>query len=187
MIEDAHLIEEALKGKYKSFETIVGKYNPGVYRLAYLYTGNETEATQITQEVFVHALFSLRSFKNVTDIKIRLYKITTGLCLEKYRPNKGIGFFSRKRQPGSTAGVEVKNREMVPGAVKQENLLHMERIFHEMKLEHKYILILKDIMGVSHEDIGEIFNCSLHKAKQQISQARMTFNSKRKLMGLLMS
>src|SRR5699024_4230634 len=74
-----------------SWEQIVREHSPRVYRLAYRLTGNQHDAEDLTQDVFVRVFRSLESYRPGT-FEGWLHRITTNLFLDRVRRRQRIRF-----------------------------------------------------------------------------------------------
>ena len=77
----AHVIESAQAGDHAAFRQVVERYQAGVFRLALKMTGNETEATDLTQEVFLRVFRFFGRFDRQRPLTPWLYRLATNVVL----------------------------------------------------------------------------------------------------------
>src|SRR5262245_64190528 len=72
---DESLVSRASAGNHDAFEELVARHHPRVYRLAYRLVGNDQDALDITQEVFLRLLRTLRTFRGDSRFSTWLYRL----------------------------------------------------------------------------------------------------------------
>lgn len=87
---DRKLIKETLRGKLKSYEVIVRRYQKQIYHHTLRILNDHFAAEDATQEAFVRAFENLRKFDIEKPFKPWIYKISTNFCLDYIRKNKNI-------------------------------------------------------------------------------------------------
>ena len=80
---DADLVEAALAGSREAFDAIVERHRRNVYQLCYRFVGNEADAADLAQDVFVRAYRGLKNFKGQASIGTWLYRIGVNVCLNR--------------------------------------------------------------------------------------------------------
>lgn len=89
---DSDLVREFQRGSEQAFNQLALRYRKGVYLTAIGMVGIAEEADDLTQEVFVKAYLSLRTFRGESQVYTWLYRITVNLCLNHLRSRKGRSF-----------------------------------------------------------------------------------------------
>ena len=84
---DRHMIQEALSGE-PGFEKLVKTYERMVYRVAYRFLNNETDAADVAQEVFIRVHQSLARFRGESALSSWIYAITANLSRNAIRSKK---------------------------------------------------------------------------------------------------
>lgn len=185
MNSDQHLVKRTLHGDTYAFEELVKTYQNKVYMLAYRYMGNEDDANDMAQEAFIKAYRSLRSFKGDASFGTWIYRITTNVCLDELRRRK------RKIAPisldeplatldGDEIEREISDQSLAADVVyeKKEFSQNIQLLLDEMKPEHKTVIVLRDIMDLSYEEIAAVLDCSIGTVKSRISRARIILQKK---------
>ncbi|HNX93170.1 MAG TPA: sigma-70 family RNA polymerase sigma factor [Syntrophomonas sp.] len=185
MNSDQHLVNRTLHGDTYAFEELVKTYQNKVYMLAYRYMGNEDDANDMAQEAFIKAYRSLRSFKGDASFGTWIYRITTNVCLDELRRRK------RKITPisldeplatldGAEMEREISDQSLAADVIyeKKEFNQNIQLLLDEMKPEHKTVIVLRDIMDLSYEEISSVLDCSIGTVKSRISRARIILQKK---------
>lgn len=179
------LIKRSIEGDQEAFEELIFKYQHKVYSLAYRYMGNEEDASDMAQEAVLRAYRSLRSFKGDSSFSTWLYRITTNVCLDELRRRKRSVHIISLDEPLATADGEEMEREItdtspaVDVVYEQKELARqLEALIATLKPDHKTVIILRDIMDLTYEEIAEVLQCSVGTVKSRISRAREILRKK---------
>lgn len=185
MNSDEQLVKKSLSGDTEAFEELVSRYQNKVYALAYRYMGNEEDAYDMTQEAFLKAFRSLRTFKGSSSFGTWLYRVATNVCLDELRRRKRRILPISLDEPLATKeGDEVEKDITDPAPTadiiyeRQEFSEYILAFLNQMKPEHKIVIILRDMMDFSYEEIAQILNCSVGTVKSRISRARNILRKK---------
>ncbi len=165
------LIQRAKKGEIAAFESLVTAYERRVYSLALRSTGSLEDAADIAQEVFLHAYRSLDSFRGDSGFSTWLYRITMNLCVDFARKNTA--------QPQSLDQQTADQIEETHPARQPEIALANSELRRELDAalnmvseEHRKIVILRDVAGMSYADIGAALGLSEGTVKSRLARAR---------------
>lgn len=185
MNSDQHLVKRTLHGDTYAFEELVKTYQNKVYMLAYRYMGNEDDANDMAQEAFIKAYRSLRSFKGDASFGTWIYRITTNVCLDELRRRKRKIVPISLDEPlatldGDEIEREISDQSLAADVVyeKKEFSQNIQLLLDEMKPEHKTVIVLRDIMDLSYEEIAAVLDCSIGTVKSRISRARIILQKK---------
>src|SRR5262245_45463296 len=80
---DAELVQACLAGRREAFDALVERHQRHVYQLCYRFAGNQEDANDFTQEVFIRAYRGLKTFKGQASVGTWLYRIGVNVCLSK--------------------------------------------------------------------------------------------------------
>ena len=152
-----------------SWDEIVREHSARVYRLAYRLTGNQHDAEDLTQEVFVRVFRSLSSYTPGT-FEGWLHRITTNLFLDQARRKQRIRFDNltdevTDRLPGREAGPE--------RAWEHNNLDYdVQRALDALPPDFRAAVVLCDIEGLSYEEIAATLDVKLGTVRSRIHRGR---------------
>ncbi|HWQ76060.1 MAG TPA: sigma-70 family RNA polymerase sigma factor [Syntrophomonas sp.] len=185
MNSEQQLVKRTLHGETYAFEELVNTYQNKVYMLAYRYMGNEDDANDLAQEAFIKAYRSLRSFKGDSSFGTWIYRITTNVCLDELRRRKRKIVPLSLDEPLATLDGDDIEREIVDQSLavdvlfeQKEFTQNLQLLLDEMKPEHKTVIVLRDVMELSYEEIADVLNCSIGTVKSRISRARGVLQKK---------
>lgn len=164
------LLQRAKKGEIAAFEALVNAYERRVYTLALRSTGSEADAADITQEVFLRAYRALPTFRGDSGLSTWLYRITINLCVD----------LARKNNPTDSLDEEyAASIPEVRGAHQPEAALENNELRRELDIalsmvseEHRKIVILRDVAGMSYTDIAAALDLEEGTVKSRLARAR---------------
>jgi RNA polymerase sigma-70 factor (ECF subfamily) len=152
-----------------SWDEIVREHSARVYRLAYRLTGNQHDAEDLTQEVFVRVFRSLSSYTPGT-FEGWLHRITTNLFLDQARRKQRIRFDGlsdevSERLPGKEPGPE--------RAWEHNNLDYdVQQALDALPPDFRAAVVLCDIEGLSYEEIAATLDVKLGTVRSRIHRGR---------------
>jgi len=164
-----HDMTDATGWQPPTWEQIVSEHSARVYRLAYRLTGNQHDAEDLTQEVFVRVFRSLSSYTPGT-FEGWLHRITTNLFLDQVRRKQRIRFDAlaenaAERLPGRDPGPE--------RAFEHGNLdIDVQEALDELSPDFRAAVVLCDIEGLSYEEIAATLDIKLGTVRSRIHRAR---------------
>ncbi|WP_078901545.1 RNA polymerase sigma factor SigE [Actinacidiphila yeochonensis] len=152
-----------------SWEEIVSTHSARVYRLAYRLTGNQHDAEDLTQEVFVRVFRSLATYTPGT-FEGWLHRITTNLFLDMVRRRQRIRFDAL----GDDAAERLPSRE--PSPAQHFNDTHfdadIQQALDTLAPEFRAAVVLCDIEGLSYEEIAATLGVKLGTVRSRIHRGR---------------
>jgi RNA polymerase sigma factor (sigma-70 family) len=157
-----------------TWQNIVEQHASRVYRLAYHLTGNQHDAEDLTQDVFVRVFNSLSQYKPGT-FEGWLHRITTNLFLDSVRRKQRIDFMA-----DDDAGVATSDsfdRDERSG--QPEDAFDMSHLgadiieaLADLPPEYRAAVVLSDIEGLSYEEIATTLGIKLGTVRSRLSRAR---------------
>ncbi|HZK43366.1 MAG TPA: sigma-70 family RNA polymerase sigma factor [Syntrophomonadaceae bacterium] len=184
MALEEQLVKKSLQGDTEAFEKLVFQYQKKIYALSYRYMGNEQDAYDMTQDAFLKAFRSLRTFKGDSSFGTWMYRVATNVCLDELRRRKRRIITLSLDEPLATQDGEIEKEIPDPSLTadiiyeKKEFSKYIQDILNQMKPDHKTVIVLRDIEGLTYEEIAEILGCSLGTVKSRLSRARKTLRKK---------
>lgn len=185
MLAEEILVKQSLQGDTLAFEELISPYQSKIYALAFRYMNNEEDAYDMTQEAFIKAFRSLRSFKGDSSFGTWIYRVTANVCLDELRRRKRrISTLSLDEplatQDGETVGKEIADQQPTQDIIfeQQEFSQYIQHLVGQMKPEHKNVIILRDMMQMSYEEIAGVLDTSIGTVKSRLSRARNILRKK---------
>ncbi len=178
--EEMLIVRQVLDGETNRFELLVRTHEKSIYNLALRMLGSEQDALDASQEAFFRAYRSLSSFRGDSKFSVWLYRLASNVCLDMLRQR------SRTREDSLTSDEDEQlslpdirfdpqtelEKDALRRAVRQ-GLDQLEPVFRQA-------LILRDVNGLSYEEIAQVAGLEPGTVKSRIFRAR------RKLAAILM-
>lgn len=182
-IEEAKLIKESQQGNMKSFEELILLYQDQAYRTAYGMLGNHEDAKDATQESFIKIYKSLKSFKYKSSFSTWMYRIVHNTCLDLIRKQKRrreIPIEINKDSNEEGYVIPIEDLSDGPEALLDYKVVKEELIkcIKELPIEYQGVIILRDIEGISYDQIAEILGISQGTVKSRINRGRIQLRNR---------
>ncbi|MBQ5977689.1 MAG: sigma-70 family RNA polymerase sigma factor [Oscillospiraceae bacterium] len=173
---EKHCIERVLKGDANAFEHLVHAYEKTVYNLALRTLGNREDAEDVTQEAFLKAYRSLDSFRGDSKFSVWLYRIVSNLCLDllRSRQRKPTQSLTVEDDDGEIGELEISDEHFSPEKLLDRKLTResVQRGLSALPDDSRQILLLRELQGMSYEEIGQALDLEPGTVKSRIFRAR---------------
>jgi RNA polymerase sigma-70 factor, ECF subfamily len=173
---EAELVQELQAGSDAAFDWLVSYYHANVYNLAYGILSDAADAADVTQEVFLCAFKGIRGFRQGSSLKTWLYRISVRQALNHRRwswrhhreqisidaeEENDLSLHLTDAEPSPYE--QLASREMQ--AVVRSALASIPTLFRSA-------VILRDLEGLSYEEIAEVMEVSVGTVKSRILRGR---------------
>ena len=174
---EAELVHELQAGSETAFDWLVTHYHAPVYNLILSMLGDTSDAADGTQEVFLKAFRGIRQFRQGSSLKTWLYRIAIREALNQKR------WFKRHLQKNVSIDAEPEEgqaRFEIPdhGGTPFEQLAAHEiqdavqGALQKVPEAFRSAVILRDLEGLSYEEVAEVLECSVGTVKSRILRGR---------------
>jgi RNA polymerase sigma-70 factor (ECF subfamily) len=175
-ISDRLLVERTQAGDPSAFDELVRRYQPKLIGMLYNMTGNQTDAWDVAMETFERAYKSIHTFRLDSEFFTWLYRIGYNLTVNFIKRNK-----HRHNLSMDDEDLDLQNRaefidpSAAGDAEKQARLAELKKKLNEsmMKLsdQHRAVVTLFDVQGLSHAEIGKIMKCKEETVRSRLFYA----------------
>jgi len=181
--DDLDLVEAAQEGDREAFRELVEKYQRKVYSICYGMLKNADDSLDVSQEVFVKVYRYLEKFNKKSSFYTWLYRITVNMCIDHIRKNKRVTeveYDDRISRDGDTVAEDhilPSKLGLNPDKVyaRQELREKMLEALDTLSEKHRTILILREVDGLSYEEIADVLNVSKGTVMSRLYHARRYF------------
>ena len=174
--QEAAVIEKIKNGDVNAYEELVRAYEKNVYNLALRMTGNSEDASDMSQEAFIKAYNSLSGFRGDSKFSVWLYRIVSNVCLDFLRGKKrrSAVSLSVENDDGEEVQLDLADEALSPQVLLERSLTRdaVKRGLDALPAEHREILLLREIQGLSYEEIGQALGLEEGTVKSRIFRAR---------------
>ncbi|MEZ4388165.1 MAG: sigma-70 family RNA polymerase sigma factor [Candidatus Krumholzibacteriia bacterium] len=171
-MDDRTLYDRCRDGDELAWEALVRRYQARVCSVAYTYTGNEDEALDVAQEVFVRVWKRLDSCREPERFAAWLLSIARNACLDHLRRRKA-------RPPAQDIPADELYSLADPGQatdqrVEDQDRQHvLERALQQLSDINREAILLKDIQELPLEDMARLLDLPVGTVKSRCSRARV--------------
>ena len=177
-------VNDSLEG---AFNELVDRHGDKIFRTAYRITGDMTAAEEVLQNVFIILVQSLRSFRNDSKFTTWLYKVAMNTSFMYLRSKKKVNDnemkiedLTRFDESGNLQDVFLKDWSNVPEdrILSKEGNTRLEDAINELPEKYKSVFQLKDVEGLSNQEVADILDLSLPAVKSRALRARLFLREK---------
>jgi RNA polymerase sigma-70 factor (ECF subfamily) len=185
--DEVDLLVRARRGDLSAYDELVRRHQQRIYATLYHMTANHEDANDLAQEAFIKAYSALKTFKGGSSFYTWVYRIAVNKTLNflKSRKRKGISIslndldIHAEHDPDLVAFVSDKTPQ------RDAQLSELQKKLNEAMLklseQHRLVVTLHDVQGMSHDEIAEIMDCNVGTVRSRLFYARQ------QLQGLLKS
>lgn len=174
--QEAMIVRKVLQGDVNAFEKLVTEYEKAVYAIAQRMTGNAEDAADMTQETFIKAYNSLSSFRGDSKFSVWLYRITNNVCLDflRSKSRRPTVSLSAEDDDGEETQLDIADESNTPELLLESSLTRdaVRRGLNSLPPDYKQILLLREIQGLSYEEIAAALGIESGTVKSRIFRAR---------------
>lgn len=174
--QEAIIVRKVLQGDVNAFEKLVTEYERAVYAIAQRMTGNAEDAADMTQETFIKAYNSLSSFRGDSKFSVWLYRIANNVCLDflRSRSRRPTVSLSTEDDDGEETQLDIADESQSPELLLESALTRdaVRRGLDSLPPDYKQILLLREIQGLSYEEIAAALGIESGTVKSRIFRAR---------------
>jgi RNA polymerase sigma-70 factor (ECF subfamily) len=169
----APLIERAQSGNTAAFEQLVIHYQRKVLATAWRMLGNQDDARDAAQEVFLRAFKYLGGFKADQDFAGWLYRITVNVCRDAGRKRNQAAFtsFEDERDSGSLDRA-ASDENLEAAAIRSEQRAMVADALNTLTKKERAALVLRDLEGLPTDEVARLLGTTEATVRSQVSAAR---------------
>lgn len=173
------LLERAKKGEVEAFELLIERYQKKVFNIALKMLGNYDDASELAQEAFIKIYKSIKGFKEESSFSTWVYRIATNVCLDELRKRKNRKLTYLDEVIQSEDGDlkrEIADQGLSPDAIAEQKELKraLNQAILSLSEEHRVVLIMRDLHGMTYEEIAKVTKCPEGTVKSRINRARLS-------------
>lgn len=182
LVSDIELVAELRKGEEGAFLELMNRYSQKAFNLAMRLTRNIEDAEEVLQDVFVTVYNKIDSFEGKSAFSSWLYRITANTAFMKLRKRKNSESVSFEDISSSVkenwAGHTPDDCDENYMSVRHELRAMIEQAVQRLPDEYRTIFVLRDIDGLSNEEVSEMTALSVPAVKSRLHRARMILKKK---------
>ena len=164
-MEEQDLIERVQQGEKDAFQDLMAPYQRKIYSLLYGMVWDREDALELTQEVFAKAYRAIKGFRMASSFYTWLYRIAVNLALDFRR--------QRMTNPEIQRAVDPPTKEKPDSMLLRKELNeHIRMTMAQLPSQHRAILLLREVEGLSYKEIAQVMGCRLGTVMSRLHYAR---------------
>lgn len=177
--KDGPLVEKVMAGDQAAFTELVKRYQGKVYQLALRLTGNQMDANDVLQDVFLSVYQKIHTFRGAAAFSSWLYRITANASFARLNQRKRAAAVSIDDVLPAVEGQEPPNAfsewTQPPDTIlfNQEARRALEKAISGLPEEFRTVVVLRDVQNMSNQEVAEILNLSVAAVKSRLHRARL--------------
>jgi len=175
-VDDRELVTRAQREDKEAFEELIRRHQQRVFAVAARILHKREDIEDISQQVFVKAYFSLKRFDQRAAFSTWLYKITVNECWDLLRKKKVRPLLyeadlseEQSQQVSAAAGSRTTGPDILQRLAARERVQRLLAVLDE---RDRMMLILKEVEGLSIEEIGATMEINANTVKVRLFRAR---------------
>jgi RNA polymerase sigma-70 factor (ECF subfamily) len=177
LLEDGELARRCAGGDEEAWRALVSRFQRKVWNVAFQFTGRADEAEELSQEIFLHLLTALRSFDASGSLPGWLQRVARNYAIDHYR--------KRRRERAMVLDGEESEelvavaRDTGAGADPHRSLEEkdlaawLRRAIDRLPSDLGQAVILRDLQGMSYEEMASMLGIPLGTVKSRINRGRV--------------
>ncbi|HEY0493867.1 MAG TPA: sigma-70 family RNA polymerase sigma factor [Candidatus Dormibacteraeota bacterium] len=170
-MDDRDLVGRARQGDREAFTQLIVQYQVPLYNTALRMVGSREDAADITQEAFLRAWEKIRTLRDA-PFKSWLFQIGVNLCYDHFRRGRRYGLMPDEEQGGKIVGLGVAMPDPQERAEANERGRIVRESIEALDHDMRAALVLRDINGMSYDEIAGVLGVPLGTVKSRIARAR---------------
>lgn len=165
--DERYLLRAARRGDLDAFGELMRRHETAMYRVALRMLGSAADAEDATQEAMVRAWRSLPRYRGDAALTTWLYRITTNCCLtliERRRPTAELDDDRTAAAHHADPAAKLEQREA---------MTQLTTAIAALPPEQRAALVLRELEGLSYDEVGEVLGLSLPAVKGRLHRARL--------------
>jgi RNA polymerase sigma-70 factor (ECF subfamily) len=172
--DDHRLIAASLEGDSAAFGDLVRRYQDRLYNTVYRLLDNADDAQDVVQDAFLNAYQSLAGFKGDSQFFTWLYRIAVNTAISHKRKQRlTLSIEAARNGLGRVEPLDTSDTSRPGQALERaEEERRVQRALNRLSLEHREVLILKDLEGEKYEAMAERLGVPIGTIRSRLHRAR---------------
>lgn len=185
-ITDSDFLERLRNGDAEAFDTLITRYSGDIFSLLCRITGDADEAGDLTQETFLSALKSIKSFRGEAELKTWLFRIAVNHSRNSFRwwkrrkRSETISLDKPLSEGGGTVADIIADGSETPeqAVLRLEQRRRLMAAVNSLPEIFRETIVLCDIEGFGYEEIAQALNINIGTVKSRVARAREQLRKK---------
>jgi RNA polymerase sigma-70 factor (ECF subfamily) len=175
--DESSMVARARKGDLDAYDQLVRRYQERIYATLYHMTSNHEDANDLTQDAFIKGFRALKSFKGGSSFYTWVYRIAVNRTINFLKQRKNRFHmslndldFNAEHDPDliSLISDQTPRREVSLTELQEK----LNEALQKLSDDHRLVVTLHDVQGLSHEEISKIMECNVGTVRSRLFYAR---------------
>ena len=185
---DTVLIRAVQAGDMTAFDELVLKHKDRLFNLIYWSLGDYQDANDCAQETFIKVFKSIKKFRFESAFSTWLYRIAINTCKNRIKSSayrwkkKTVSLETSNGSKNGNPFSETVNGSPTPvmALEKKERMMRIQKAINSLPEEQNRVVVLRDIQGLSYQDISDITGLNLGTVKSRLARGRLALKNRLK-------
>lgn len=177
-LSDQELVMRCQAGEMNAFQELVSRYHQKVFMVSLGLLRNRDDALEVAQETFFRAYRKIKSFQGGSSFYTWLYRIAVNISIDTQRRQKRNPLDFRESMDAVFEAQNEVAKDPFADAHDRELREQLTKAINELTPEHKAVIVLRTLEGMSYKDIGEVLGCSEGTVMSRLHYARKKLQDK---------
>jgi len=183
---DSLLIKKIQGGDMAAFDQLVIKHKDKLFNMVFWFLGDYQEANDCAQEIFIKVFKGIKRFRFESSFSTWLYRIAINTCKNRLKSSayrwkmRTVPLENPDSSKEGNRSYEIQNGSPSPAneLEKKEKIMRIQKAVNSLPQEQNRIIVLRDIQGLSYQEISDITGLKLGTVKSRLARARMELRNK---------
>jgi RNA polymerase sigma-70 factor, ECF subfamily len=173
--DESDLVKRAQRGDREAFGALVQRYQQRVVGVARALVHNMDDAVELGQETFIRAFQNLPRFEGRSSFSTWLYRIASNLAIDWRRRETRYPVAYGEEAENELRRIPSGQGDSYRAVVRDELSRKVREALNQLTAEHREVILLREMEGLSYEEISEVLGCPkgtvmsrLHYARSQL-------------------
>jgi RNA polymerase sigma-70 factor, ECF subfamily len=176
-MSDRDLVARARRGDREAFTQLIVQYQVPLYNMALRMVGEREDAADIAQEAFMRAWEKIRTLREA-PFKSWLFQIAANLCYDHFRRGRRLGVMPEEDQAANVVSLGLAAPDPQERAEANERHRILRASITALDHDLRIAIILRDVNGMTYDEIAEVLRVPLGTVKSRIARARAAVQEK---------
>ena len=183
---DAAFVRAVQAGDMAAFDHLVVKHKDKLFNMVYWLLGDYQEANDCAQEIFIKVFKSIKKFRFQSSFSTWLYRIAINTCKNRLKSSASrwkkrmVSLENPESSKQDNRSYEIQNGSPSPenSLEKKEQIMLIQKAVNALPREQNRVVVLRDIQGLSYQEIADITGLNLGTVKSRLARARMELRNR---------
>lgn len=177
---DWELVQKCQAGEVSAFQELVSRYHQKVFMVILGLLRNREDSMDVAQETFFRAYRKIKDFQGGSSFYTWLYRIAVNMAIDAQRRQKRSPLEFRESMDGVLEEQSEVEKDPFSNVHDRELRAGLIAAVNDLTAEHRAVIILRTVEGLSYKDIGEVLGCSEGTVMSRLHYARKKLQAKLK-------